>query len=143
MDARLHFITVATRDLDAARSFYRDGFGWEPAMDVPGEIVFLQVANGLMLGLFDALKFERDNGIPGSASSVSGVVLSHNVESEDDVRALVERLAAAGGVVTKVPQPGEFGGIFHAQLRDPNGVLWEIAHNPGWTIADDGTVVFG
>ena len=37
-------------------------------------------------------------------------------------------------------QEGEFGGVFHALVRDPNGVLWEVAHNPSWRITDDGTV---
>lgn len=142
MDPRLHFVTIATADLDAARSFYRDGLGWQPAVDVPGEILFFQVAPGLMLGLFDAAKFEEDNGLPGSGSAVSGIVLSHNVDGEQQVRDAVDRMVAAGGTVTKKPQPGAFGGIFHAQVADPNGLLWEVAHNPGWSIADDGTVSF-
>ena len=45
--------------------------------------------------------------------------------------------------VCQPPQAGEFGGIYHAMVRDPNGVTWEIAHNPGWRITDDGSVIFG
>ena len=142
MDPRLHFITLATPDLDAARRFYRDGLGWEPTIDVPGEILFFPVAPGLMLGLFDAAKFEQDNGIPGSGAAISGVTLSHNVDDEQAVRDAVERVRAAGGTITKEPQPGAFGGIYHAQVQDPNGVLWEIAHNPGWRVEADGTVAF-
>ena len=60
MEQRAHLITLATPDLDAARAFYRDGLGWSPAVDVPGEVLFFQIASGLMLGLFDTGKFNED-----------------------------------------------------------------------------------
>lgn len=142
MDQQLHFITLATRDLDSARAFYQDGLGWEAKLDVPGEILFYQVAPGLLLGLFDAVKFAEDLG--GSrAPEVSGVTLSHNVGSSDAVRETVDAMNAAGGSVLKQPAQSKFGGIFHAHVRDPNGVVWEIAHNPGWNIHDDGRVQLG
>ena len=148
MDQRLHFITFATADLDRARSFYKDGLGWDPLMDVPGEIIFFQVGPGLVLGLFDAEKFDEDlnSGIPTSStvptSSVSGVTLSHNVDSAAEVSSTIDKLAAAGATVLKPAQASAFGGIFHGHVKDPNGIVWEIAHNPGWRIDEDGTVVF-
>lgn len=143
MDPRLHFITLATPDLGAARAFYCDGLGWAPLMDVPGEIIFFQVAPGLVLGFFDAAKFDQDLGLGTTTSGAGGVTLSHNVDSRADVTATVDRLVAAGATVLKPPQEGQFGGIFHAHVADPNGVVWEIAHNPGWRVNDDGAVVFG
>ncbi|HEY0641313.1 MAG TPA: VOC family protein [Pseudonocardiaceae bacterium] len=143
MDQRLHFITVATDDLEAARRFYRDGLGWRPLLDVPDEIVFFQVAPGLLLGLFEAEKFNRDLGGAGGDLGVRGLTLSHNVGSPDEVRAAVDAMAAAGGTVVTAPRQSEFGGIFHAHVRDPNGVTWEVAHNPAWHIATDGTVSLG
>ncbi|WOH19766.1 VOC family protein [Paenarthrobacter sp. GOM3] len=143
MDQQLHFITFATPDLDAARAFYKAGLGWDPLMDVPGEILFFQVAPGLILGLFDAEKFEQDLGTPTSTQGVSGVALSHNVGSAAEVSATIDALVAAGATVVKPAQAGAFGGIFHGHVKDPNGIVWEIAHNPGWQINDDGTVVFG
>ena len=149
MDQRLHFITFATADLDRARSFYKDGLGWDPLMDVPGEIIFFQVGPGLVLGLFDAEKFDEDlnSDISTSSdvptSSVSGVTLSHNVGSAAEVSSTIDKLVAAGATVLKPAQASAFGGIFHGHVKDPNGIVWEIAHNPGWRIDDDGTVVFG
>jgi len=143
MDPRVHFLTLATPDLDAARKFYRDGLGWTPTVDVPGEILFFQVGPGLMLGLFDSAKFDEDTGTPREITGVSGVTLSHNVDSRAAVLATVARLVEAGAVITKTPKEGAFGGIFHAQLSDPNGVVWEIAHNPGWGIDERGIVTFG
>ena len=140
---RIHFITFATADLDAARAFYRDGLGWEPLADVSGEIIFFQVAPGLVLGLFDAAKFNEDLLGQAATTAVSGVTLSHNVGSPAEVGSTVEALVAAGATVLKQPQQGAFGGIYHAHITDPNGLVWEIAHNPGWSIDTDGTVSFG
>jgi catechol 2,3-dioxygenase-like lactoylglutathione lyase family enzyme len=143
MDQSLHFVTVSTADLDAARSFYITGLNWRPLMDVPGEIIFFQVAPGLVLGLFDSEKFNADIATGVDYSSVSGLTLSHNVDSQEDVRMVVDAMQRAGGTILKVPQEGAFGGIYHAHVQDPNGIIWEIGHNPSWRIANDGTVTIG
>ncbi|MFC9938366.1 VOC family protein [Nocardiopsis alba] len=143
MKQRVHFITLATDDLDAARAFYRDGLGWEPLMDVPGEILFFQIAPGQMLGLFDTEKFSQDLGGTIEVGGVSGLTLAHNVDSPSEVERTVGEMAEAGARILKAPRQGDFGGVFHGLVQDPNGVIWEIAHNPGWRVEDDGTVVFG
>jgi uncharacterized protein len=143
MDQQLHVLTLATPDLDAARRFYADGLGWRASVDVPGEILFFQVAPGLVLGLFDAEKFDQDLLREPGTTGATGVTLSHNVDDRDAVVATLAALEAAGGTIIKPAQDGAFGGIFHGHVADPNGVVWEIAHNPGWRIDDDGTVVFG
>lgn len=140
MQKQVHFITLATRDLDAARSFYVEGLAWKPLLDVPGEIIFFQIAPGMMLGLFDARKFAEDLQRGDLSTKVQGVTLSHNVASRQAVTDTVAELTELGGTVIKPPQEGAFGGIYHAHISDPNGVVWEIAYNPSWRIADDGTV---
>lgn len=142
MEPRVHFITFATRDLDAARRFYRDGLGWTPLLDVPDEIVFFQVGPGLMLGLFEAAKFSEDLARSEEPETISGITLSHNVDGPDAVRATVDAALAAGATLVKEPQFAAFGG-FHAHFVDPNGIIWEVAHNPSWSVAEDGTVSLG
>jgi catechol 2,3-dioxygenase-like lactoylglutathione lyase family enzyme len=148
MQQRLDFITLATPDLDAARAFYRDGLDWQPLLDVPGEILFFQVGHGLVLGLYDAVAFEGDlvdaaeaaeGAAPPASPGASGLTLSHNVGSPAEVDAAVERMRAAGGSIRKRPQQAAFGG-YHAHVADSNGVLWEVAHNPGWSVDPDGAV---
>ena len=140
MDSRVHFITLATPDLDAARTFYVTGLGWSPTLDVPGEILFFQVGHGTMLGLYDAAAFREDIGLPaGAALSTSGAVLSYNVDSPAAVDRLVDAAARVGATVLKAPQPAGFGG-YHGHFTDPNSVIWEVAHNPGWLVEPDGTV---
>jgi catechol 2,3-dioxygenase-like lactoylglutathione lyase family enzyme len=143
MRPRVHFLTFSARDLDAARAFYRDGLGWEPLLDVPGEILFFQVAPGLVLGLFDTEKFDEDRATGIPTPGISGVTLSHNVISPEQVTATVDQLVAAGGTVTKPPQPSAFGGVFSGHVADPNGIVWEIAHNPMWAVDAAGRVSLG
>lgn len=146
---RLHFITLATPDLAATRRFYRDGLGWTPLADVPDEIIFFQVGPGLVLGLFDAREFGRDLEDPTAddhpdatttaPAGVSGVTLSHNVDSPDAVDTVVAIAVDAGATLVKSPQRAAFGG-YHGHFADPNGVLWEICHNPSWSVDETGLV---
>jgi catechol 2,3-dioxygenase-like lactoylglutathione lyase family enzyme len=143
MDARINFITVATADLDAARTFYVTGLGWTPLLDVPGEIIFFQVGPGLTLGFFDATHFDADLGSPEPRPvPLSGMTVSRNVGNPQEVIDLVTAAQAAGAVVLKQPQRADFGG-FHGHFRDPNGLIWEIAYNSGWAVDESGTVSLG
>lgn len=73
----------------------------------------------------------------------AALTMAHNVDSPDEVTALAHGMAGAGGAVLKAPQPGQFGGVFHAHVQDLNGLIWEIAHNLGWRIEPDGAVRLG
>jgi catechol 2,3-dioxygenase-like lactoylglutathione lyase family enzyme len=143
MEQAVTFVTCATDDLDAARRFYVGGLGWTATLDVPGEIIFFQVAPGVLLGLFDAEKFAADLGGTHSASPTpGGFTLSQNVASPEDVDRVLAQAVAAGATIVKSGQYASFGG-YHGHFSDPNGVIWEIAHNPAWHVQEDGTVHLG
>jgi uncharacterized protein len=127
-------------DVDTARRFYLDGLGLEPLLDLPGEIVFLQLNHGLTVALWDADALAADMGRPaGTVVAGVGFTLARNVGSEQAVDELVERARAAGAEVVKEPQRAAFGG-YHAYVQDPSGLRWEICWNPGWRVDADGTV---
>lgn len=142
MQQSTHFLTLSTPDLDAARAFYRDGLGWTPLLDVPGEIIFFQIGPGLTLGLFDAAKFNADLQLPGVQPAPSGLTLSHNVDGPAEVDEVITQAVSAGATLLKSPQRADFGG-YHGHFADPNGVVWEVCHNPGWHVDADGTVRIG
>ena len=142
MNQHVDFITLATPDLDAARTFYVSKLGWTPTLDVPGEIIFFQVGRGIILGLFEATKFGQDLGADAAPAPISGVTLSHNVGSPAEVDQVIADASNAGATILKQPQYASFGG-YHGHFADPNGVIWEIAHNPGWHVDEAGTVRFG
>lgn len=143
MQPRLDLLTLAVPDLDAARRFYVDGLGWTPTLDVPGEVIFLALNHGLLVGLFGLEDLAADLGeevatvVPGA-----GFTLAHNVESPAAVRAVMERAQAAGARIVKPAQDAAFGG-YHGYFADPAGIRWEVAHNPGWRVAPDGRVTIG
>lgn len=143
MDQAVSFFTVSTTDLDAAWRFYVEGLGWEPKMNVPGEILFFQVAPGVVLGFFEAGHFVADLGNKAAPiEKPRGFTLSHNVGSAEEVDGLLAAAEAAGARIVKPGQYASFGG-YHGHFADPNGVVWEVAHNPGWRVDGDGTVHLG
>jgi len=138
MKARVDFITLRVEDLEAATSYYTDGLGWKAILTVPGEVTFLQLGPGQVLALFIASGFDADVGPEVEAQCN----LAHNVSSEAEVREAFAAMVGAGATVIKEPQRAVWGG-FHAIVLDVAGCCWEIAHNPGWSVAEDGTVTIG
>ena len=143
MQPRLDLLTVAVNDLDAERRFYLDGLGWTAALDVPGEVLFLQLNHGLLVALFGAEDLAVDMGADrGSVRVGQGFTLAHNVGSAAEVREVLAAALAAGATVVKPAQDAAFGG-YHAYFADPDGIRWEVAWNPGLEILPDGRVRIG
>ena len=133
-------LTLGVADLDASRRFYVDGLGWRPLLDA-GEAVFLQVGPGLVLSLYGRADLAREAGTAAGPGPPPPVSLAHNVVREEDVPRVVAEMCAAGGVVVSGPSRASWGGVT-AYVADPDGFRWEIAYNPGLSMAADGTVRF-
>ena len=135
-------ITVGVPDVAGSRAFYIEKLGWTPALDLP-EILFLQVNHGLLLALWGRADLAADLGRPVAPDAAAGtapvMTLSTNVDSPAEVDAAVAAFEAAGGTVVKPAQDAAFGG-YHGVVGDPDGLMWEIAFNPGLTVDDDGRV---
>jgi catechol 2,3-dioxygenase-like lactoylglutathione lyase family enzyme len=138
MEPRISILTLRVDDLEAATRYYVDELGWQPLLAVPGEVTFLPVGHGVVLGLFDARGFDADAGRPLAAP----LTLAHNVGSEAEVDAVTDEMVAAGGTLVRAPARASWGG-YHGFVEDPAGYCWEIAHNPAWRVAPDGTVAIG
>lgn len=141
MEQRVQIITLGVTDLDEAHRFYVDGLGWEPTLEVPDEIIFIQVGHGLLLGLFTGLE-EDLGGVSLGDPSQAPVTLAHPVDSDAAVGEVLDRAQAAGGRIIKPAQQSAVGFV-HGYFADPFGFLWEIGHNPDITIDDEGQVAFG
>ncbi|MCP9956203.1 MULTISPECIES: VOC family protein [Streptomyces] len=136
MDQQLNMVTLGVHDLEASRRFYTRGLGWTPLLDLD-EVVFYQVGRGMALALFPLADLGADIGHPAVAGTP--FTLARNLGSPAEVDAAVRRARAAGATVLKEPQRAAFGG-YHGYFADPDGHRWEVCHNPGWSVADDGTV---
>ena len=127
MEQRISLVTLGVADLARARAFY-ETLGWRGARQPDDEVCFFQ-AGGMVFGLWTAL---GGHGAPG-------IELAYNVRSPGDVGALLADAERAGGTIVRPAAPTDWGGTSGA-FADPDGYVWEVAHNPGWTINGDGTV---
>jgi len=136
VEQRVSLITLGVADLARARAFY-EALGWTSPSEAGGDVVFFQ-AGGMVLALWDRAKLAEDSGVY-DGGGWGGVTLAHNVRSPAEVDEVIAEAEAAGATIKR--PPGEtFWGGYSAAFADPDGHPWEIAHNPGWTIAEDGSV---
>jgi uncharacterized glyoxalase superfamily protein PhnB len=104
--------------------------------------VFFQ-AGGLALVLWSREELARDSGVVDDGSDgFGGVALAHNVRSPEEVDDLLAVAADAGATVTR-PAADTFYGGYAGCFTDPDGHVWEIAHNPGFTLGPDGSLTVG
>jgi predicted lactoylglutathione lyase len=137
MRQSVSLITLGVSDYERAKSFYA-ALGWSPALEVE-ETAFFQ-ANGVVLVLWAREKLAADTGVTDDGAHWSGITLAHNVESARDVDELVDRARRNGATVTREPSTTFYGG-YAGVFRDLDGHAWEIAHNPGFGLARDGSVI--
>ncbi|MGE3076225.1 MAG: VOC family protein [Dehalococcoidia bacterium] len=136
MEPRISLVTFGVSDLARAKAFY-EALGWR-GQEVE-ETVFIQ-AGGLALVLWDASKLADDAGLSDIPTGHSGaIVLAHNVRSAEEVSEVVSAAVDAGATVTKAPTETSYGG-YAACFADPDGHIWEIAYNPGFPLASDGSL---
>ena len=127
MEQRISLVTLGVHDLARARGFY-EALGWSDPQQPDEEVCFFQ-AGGMVFGLWTAL---GGHGAPG-------IELAHNVRSPEEVAVTLEDAQRAGGSIIRSASLAEWGGTSGA-FADPDGYVWEVAHNPGWTLQEDGTI---
>jgi uncharacterized protein len=138
MELHVDIVTLAVPDLAEAHRYYVDRLGWEPALAIPGEVTFLRAGSGRMVALFARDDLAADIG-SGDAPPFD---LGHLCDDEADVDAVTAALVEAGGTLRKPPQRAAWGG-YHAYVEAPDGTVWEIAHNSGWSVDADGAANIG
>jgi hypothetical protein len=137
MDQRVSLITLGVSDLARSRAFY-DSLGWR-GQEVE-ETVFFQ-AGGMAVVLWGREKLAEDAGLASSdGQGFPGVVLAHNVRSRAEVDDVLD-IARRGGAAVLKPAAETFYGGYAGHFSDPDGHLWEIAHNPGFHLEADGSLV--
>jgi predicted lactoylglutathione lyase len=127
VEQRISLVTLGVTDLARARAFY-EAIGWVATQQPDDEVCFFQ-AGGMVFGLWTAL---GGHGAPG-------IELAQNLRSPEEVDGLLADAAAAGATVVRPAGKTDWGG-YSGAFADPDGYVWEVAHNPFWTIADDGTM---
>jgi uncharacterized protein len=136
MEQRISLVTLGVSDLSRAKAFYEQ-LGWHG--QTVEDTVFVQ-AGAMALVLWGRDKLAADCGLePGPPGGFGGIVLAHNVRSIGEVDEIVAAASAAGASVTRPPAETFYGG-YAGVFTDPDGHAWEIAYNPGFALAEDGTL---
>ncbi|HEY8217719.1 MAG TPA: VOC family protein [Acidimicrobiia bacterium] len=136
MKPSLSLITLGVADYGRAKAFY-EGLGWPIAWEAE-ETAFFQ-ANGVVVTLWARDKLAADLGVADTGADWGGIALAHNVDSPERVDEIIEHARSLGAVISREPGDTFYGGYAGA-FRDPDGHVWEVAHNPGFGLRDDGSV---
>jgi uncharacterized protein len=137
VEQRISVITLGVADLTRARHFY-EALGWTSTSGSDSDVVFFQAA-GMVLSLWSRSSLAEDSGVP-DGGGWGGVTLAYNVDSPEEVDAVMANAASAGARVTREAGTTFWGG-YSGVFVDPDGHPWEVAHNPFWTLAADGSVL--
>jgi uncharacterized protein len=136
MEQRVSLITLGVANHTAARAFY-ERLGWHAVLEVE-ETVFFQTGC-LVVSLWSRRKLAEDSGVT-DGGGWGGITLAHNVGSEEEVDRVIEEARTAGATISREPGRTSWGG-YTAAFVDPDGHAWEIAHNPGFELRADGSLV--
>jgi predicted lactoylglutathione lyase len=136
MRQRVSLITLGVSDLGRARAFY-EALGWTTGAGPEDDVVFFQ-AGDMVLALWDRARLAEDSCVT-DVGGWSGVTLALNLGSPAEVDAAIEDARAAGARIGREPAETFWGG-YSGVFVDPEGHPWEVAHNPHWTLTEDGGV---
>jgi catechol 2,3-dioxygenase-like lactoylglutathione lyase family enzyme len=136
MEQRLTVVTLGVSDLARARAFY-EALGWTTGAEPDDDVVFFQ-SGGMVVALWGRSQLAEDSGVT-EGEGWGGITLAHNVRSPADVDAVLAEAERAGATITR-PGGETFWGGYSGVFLDPDGYPWEVAHNPHWTLEEDGSV---
>jgi catechol 2,3-dioxygenase-like lactoylglutathione lyase family enzyme len=119
---------LGVRDLKASVKFYHEGLGLR-CKDPSGNAIAFFNLNGTWLGLYPWDKLAEDATVPEAGTGFRGFALAHNCASKEEVDTVVTQAVEAGAKLIKQPQDVSWGG-YSGYFADPDGHLWEVAHNP-------------
>lgn len=136
MEQRLTCVTLGVADLQRARAFY-EALGWKTGAAPADDVVFFQ-SGGMIVALWGRAQLAEDSGVEDNGGW-GGVTLAHNVRSPEEVDAVIAEAEKAGGTIARGGAETFWGG-YSGVFIDPEGHPWEVAHNPNWTIEEDGSV---
>ena len=134
---QLSLLTLGVEDVQRARRFY-EAMGLTASSESKAEVAFFQLG-GVVLALFGRASLAADAHLPDSIPGFSGVAMAWNVASDAEVDGALSRAIANGGRLINAGQKVFWGG-YSGYFADPDGHLWEVAHNPFWSLDASGHV---
>ena len=137
MEQRISLITLGVGDLERSRQFY-ERLGWRRSLAKAEGVVFFQ-AGGMALALYPRDELAKDANIAPIGHGFNGFSLAYNARSRAEVDSVLQEAEAVGAKILKPAQEAFWGG-YSGYFSDPDGFLWEVAWNPAFPIAEDGSI---
>ena len=138
MERRVSLVTLGVTDLDRAVRFY-EAIGLSRNQTITQGVAFFQMG-GIILALWPRAELAADAGLANDGSGFPGVALAYNTRSESEVDAVLSEAESAGGRIVQTARAAVWGGR-QGYFADTEGNLWEVAYNPDFPIAEDGSIV--
>ncbi|MBZ0220926.1 MAG: VOC family protein [Candidatus Methylomirabilis sp.] len=138
MEPRLTVVTLGVSDFERSLDFYGNRLGW-PVKVVNGEVAFFKL-NCVVLALYPKDLLAKDADVSPEGGGFPGFTLAHNVESPEEVDKVLDEARAAGAGIPKKAQKTSWGG-YGGYFTDPDGYLWEVVHNPFWSLDEGNPVI--
>lgn len=140
MKPRITVLTLGVDDLDRAVQFYRDGLGLHTDGIIGkefehGAVAFFDLQGGLKLALWPRASIAHDTGLPQGMPNAGEMTLGHNVNSKQEVDAVMAQASEAGATIVKLAHDTFWGG-YAGYFQDPDGHVWEVVWNPQWAEFD-------
>ena len=135
MEQRISLVTIGVAHVARARAFY-EALGWTCDTDPALDVAFFQLG-GMVLAVWDRGSLAEDSTV-ADGGGWGGVTLAYNTRSPAEVDTVIEEARAAGARIGREPADTFWGG-YSGLFLDPDGHPWEVAHNPHWTLNEDGS----
>lgn len=139
MRQKLTLVTLGVRDLQKSISFFEEGLGWKRSSASQEGVAFFQL-NGMVLSLFGRKELAADANVPEAGSGFPAFTLALNAKDRAEVDSVLEQAAKAGAAIVK-PAEEVFWGGYSGYFRDPEGFLFEVAHNPFWELDEKDNII--
>jgi predicted lactoylglutathione lyase len=137
MEQRISIVTLGVADLEVSRAFY-ERLGWRRSVRDAKGVVFFQ-AGGMALALYPRAELAKDANVAPEGSGFVGMALAYNARSRAEVDDVLAEAERAGARLWKPAQDAFWGG-YSGYFADPDGFAWEVAWNPGFELASDGSL---
>ncbi len=137
MEQRISIVTLGVADLGRSRDFYQR-LGWTPSAASNEAIIFFQ-AGGVAVALYPRAELAKDANVAPEGTGFSGITIAYNARSREEVEAVMAEAQAAGARIVKPAQEAFWGG-YSGYFADPDNFAWEVAWNPFFSIAEDGSL---
>jgi uncharacterized protein len=139
MRQKFNLITLGVDNFEKAIDFYERGLGWKKSSASQEDIAFFQLG-GIVLGLYPRKLLAKDATVTEKGSGFSGITISYNAKSEQEVDEVLKEVEGLGATIIKPAQKVFWGG-YSGYFKDLDGHLIEVAHNPFWSFDDDDNLI--